>query len=119
MLSKRESLGGRGLWRCGRAAAGDAPTYSPSDRGATPLVRPLSGEEPMKLTTPTRCTLLRTALATTALAAPSARVAYAAGNDAPGGNMVLAWHAEKALAGCTKKRNAWPGSNPGGLIKHV
>ncbi len=73
----------------------------------------------MKLTTPTRCTLLRTALATTALAAPSARVAYAAGNDAPGGNMVLAWHAEKALAGCTKKRNAWPGSNPGGLIKHV
>jgi len=37
----------------------------------------------MKLTTRTRRTLLKTALATTALAAPS--VAYAAGNDAPSG----------------------------------
>ena len=81
ILSKRERLGGRGLWRCGGGAAGDAPAYSPSDPGAAPLVRPASREEPTKLTTPTRRTLPRTALATTVLAAPS--VAYAAGNDAP------------------------------------
>jgi hypothetical protein len=81
ILSKRERLGGRGLWRCGGGAAGDA--YSPSDPGAAPLVRPVSRGEPMKLTTRTRRTLLKTALATTALAAPS--VAYAAGNDAPSG----------------------------------
>jgi hypothetical protein len=43
----------------------------------------------MKLTTLTRRTLLRTVLPTTVLAAPS--VAYAAGSDAPSGNMVLAW----------------------------
>ena len=46
----------------------------------------------MKLTTLTRRTLLRTALATTALAAPSVHLAYAAGNAAPSDNMVLAWH---------------------------
>ena len=79
---KRERLGGRGLWRCG-GAAGDAPAYSPSDPRAAPLVRPASREEPTKLTTPTRRTLPRTALATTVLAAPS--VAYAAGNDARSG----------------------------------
>ena len=45
----------------------------------------------MKLTTLTQRTLLRTALATTALAAPF--VAYVAGNDSPSGNMALAWHA--------------------------
>ena len=43
----------------------------------------------MKLPTLTPRTLLRMALATTALAAPF--VAYAAGSDAPRGNMVLAW----------------------------
>ena len=41
----------------------------------------------------TRRTVLRTAaLATTALAAPFVRGAYAAGQVAPGGSMVLAWH---------------------------
>jgi len=43
----------------------------------------------MKLTTLTRRTLLRTALATTALAA--SLVGYTPGNDSPSGNMVLAW----------------------------
>src|SRR5262245_18382179 len=46
----------------------------------------------MKLTALTRRSLLRTALATTALAAPF--VAYAAGSDAPGTDRVLAWHSD-------------------------
>src|SRR5580704_14068515 len=62
ILSKRERLGGRGLWRCG-GAAGDAPAYSPPDPRTAPLVRPASREEPTKLTIPTRRTLPRTALA--------------------------------------------------------
>ena len=48
----------------------------------------------MKLTTLMRRSLLRTALATTALAAPF--VAYAAGHDAPGSDRVLAWHSNIA-----------------------
>ena len=59
----------------------------------------------MKLTTQTRRTLLRTALATTALVAPCAGAAYAAGNDAPSGNIVLAWHSNIAARWLDPKRS--------------
>ena len=52
----------------------------------------LSWEEPVERTILTRRTLLRTTLGTSALAAPSVRVVHAAGSDACGGGMVLAWH---------------------------
>jgi hypothetical protein len=54
----------------------------------------------MKLPTLTSRTLLRMALATTALAAPF--VAYAAGSDAPRGNMVLAWRTNIAPTDSTR-----------------
>src|SRR5881392_1249644 len=70
--------------RPGRLAVG------PERRCLVPLLWP---EELVTQATPTRRTLLRTAaLVTTALAAPLVRVARAAGNAAPGGSMVLAWH---------------------------
>src|SRR5262245_55045652 len=46
----------------------------------------------MEQTTPTRRTLLRSAAATTALAAPFLRSIHAAARVVPSGSMVLAWH---------------------------
>ena len=81
-----------GCGAAGKAAAGDASAHPPPDRGAAPLV-PLVVVGGTGGTDDTdRRTLLRTTLGTSALAAPSVRVVHAAGSDACGGGMVLAWH---------------------------
>src|SRR5262249_43748052 len=56
-----------------------------------PRLLPCVAEEPMEQTTPTRRTLLRSAAATTALAAPFLRSIHAAARVGPSGSLVLAW----------------------------
>ena len=46
----------------------------------------------MDRTRPSRRTVFRTAVATTVLAAPLVRAAYAAAQGVPSGSMVLGWH---------------------------
>ena len=68
----------------------------------------------MNLTTPKRSTLLRT----TALAAPSVRVANAAGNDTPSRNMMLAWHTNVALRWLDSQQH-YRGATPNHFINVV
>src|SRR5262249_37160053 len=57
------------------------------------LVQNTGGKKMMKKATVTRRTILRSAaLATAALVMPSIRSVRAAGNVAPNGKIVLAWH---------------------------